>query len=319
MVRNKCVFIIPYFGKFNNYFQLFLNSAGNNPDFSWIIFTDDHDSYKYPENVDVHYLSFSEFKILVQKKFDFEVSIEYPYRIADFRPAFGYIFNDYIQNYDFWGYCDCDLIFGRLSYFWNDDILEKNDKVGMLGHASLIRNKREFNESFMKSINKQKVYKNVLTENRNHSFDEEFNNSINNIFMNQGYRTNFEEYQANTYTKSSNFFLTQYDFYKNSYHVVREKNLFIYIDGHVFSLNLDGDGEIVKKEYLYIHFQSRKMKNKVTNYERFKMIPNAFEDINTQLKNKMDFLHEKKKHVNLHYFQLRTSNLLKKIKKRMRQ
>ena len=296
-----------------------MNSARNNPQFNWLIFTDDRDSYKYPENVDVNYLSFSEFRILVQKKFDFEVSLEYPYRIADFKPLFGYIFSDYIHNYDFWGYCDCDLIFGQLSSFWNDDVLDKNDKVGMFGHATLIRNKKIFNEAFMTPINGKKMYQKVLNENKNHSFDEEFNNSINNIFINKGYRTNFEQYQANTYTKSSNFFLTQYDLAKKRYYILREKNLFIYKSGRIFNLKLDSKGKLRKKEYLYIHFQSRKMKNKVTNYEYFKMIPNSFEDTTTKLENKVDFLHEKNKHFNLHYFKLRTSNLLKKIKKRVRQ
>ena len=34
----KVVFIIPYFGKFNNYFQLFLNSCAYNKKFEWLIF-----------------------------------------------------------------------------------------------------------------------------------------------------------------------------------------------------------------------------------------------------------------------------------------
>ena len=35
----KAIFIIPYFGHFNNYFQLFLNSCAYNRDFDWLIFT----------------------------------------------------------------------------------------------------------------------------------------------------------------------------------------------------------------------------------------------------------------------------------------
>ena len=35
----KCIFIIPYFGKFNEYFTLFLKSCKNNKEFNWLILT----------------------------------------------------------------------------------------------------------------------------------------------------------------------------------------------------------------------------------------------------------------------------------------
>ncbi|WP_333562533.1 DUF6625 family protein, partial [Lactobacillus amylovorus] len=43
----KGAFIIPYFGHFNNYFQLFLNSCKYNSNYDWIIFTDDRTKYDY--------------------------------------------------------------------------------------------------------------------------------------------------------------------------------------------------------------------------------------------------------------------------------
>ncbi|ORI85241.1 DUF6625 family protein [Leuconostoc lactis] len=315
MANNKAVFIIPHFGKFNNYFQLFLNSVENNPDYNWLIFTDDRENYDFPENVEVHYMEFTEFKMLVQSKFDFKVSIEYPYRIADFRPAFGYIFSEYITNFKFWGYSDSDIIVGQLSHFWNDETL---DKIGMLGHATLIRNEKRFREAFKEPINGIEVYKIVFSENKNHSFDEEFNSSINNIFLNKNYKVDFTEYQANTYTKSSNLFLTFFNFEAKRYNIKKEKNLFIYRDGKIINVRLGKGNEIIETEYLYIHFQSRKMKQRVNNYEYYKIIPNSFEDIQNDLTTQKGLLHEKKKHVNLHYFKLRMSNLIKKIRKRVK-
>lgn len=319
MVNDKAVFIIPQFGKFKNYFQLFLDSAEKNPDYNWLIFTDDREQYSFPENVEVHYMEFSEFKTLVQSKFDFEVSIEYPYRIADFRPAFGYLFSEYITNFKFWGYCDSDLIFGQISHFWNDKVLEKTDKIGMFGHATLIRNEKKFREAFKEPIDGVEVYKKVFSENQNHSFDEEFNNSINNIFLNKKYRVDFTEHQANTYTKTSNLFLTSYNFEENKYSISRKKNLFVYKDGAVYNVTLDSENKIVEKEYLYIHFQSRKMKNNVNNPNNYKIIPNSFEDLQTNLITREDYRGEKKKHFNLHYFKLRTSNLKNKISRKVGQ
>ena len=54
----RCVIILPYFGKFNNYFPLFLRSCAYNKDFDWLIFTDDKTKYDYPENVFVNYVTF---------------------------------------------------------------------------------------------------------------------------------------------------------------------------------------------------------------------------------------------------------------------
>lgn len=69
----KCVLIIPYFGKFHNYFQLFLNSCGQNPEFDWLIFTDDRRDFVYPDNVRVHYCEFRDIQELFQSKFDFPI------------------------------------------------------------------------------------------------------------------------------------------------------------------------------------------------------------------------------------------------------
>lgn len=46
-MNNRVAFIIPYFGKFNNYFPLFLKSCEANADLcDWLIYTDDKTEYK---------------------------------------------------------------------------------------------------------------------------------------------------------------------------------------------------------------------------------------------------------------------------------
>lgn len=52
----KIVFIIPYFGHFNNYFSIWLHSCANNPTIDWMIFTDCKVKYNYPRNVKVIYI-----------------------------------------------------------------------------------------------------------------------------------------------------------------------------------------------------------------------------------------------------------------------
>ena len=40
------------------------------------------------------------------------MTIEDAYKLTDFKPAYGEIFQDYIIQYDFWGFTDIDLIYG---------------------------------------------------------------------------------------------------------------------------------------------------------------------------------------------------------------
>ena len=60
-MKKKCVFIIPYFGQFKNYFSLFLESCAYNTDFDWIIFTDNEDSFDYSRNVKKIQMTFEKF------------------------------------------------------------------------------------------------------------------------------------------------------------------------------------------------------------------------------------------------------------------
>ena len=54
----------------------------------------------------------------VQKMFDFPIYLDHPYKLCDYKPAYGYIFPEYTKGYDYWGHCDMtDCIFGNLRKF----------------------------------------------------------------------------------------------------------------------------------------------------------------------------------------------------------
>ena len=167
---NKILLIIPYFGQFNNYFSLFLESCRNNPTVNWLILTDDTTLYSYPNNVKVVYTTLSEIKSRIEKKLGFDIKLDTPYKLCDFKPTYGYVFDEYLKGYAFWGYCDTDMIFGNIRTFITDDILNKSDKVLSRGHLSLWRNCKKMNEFFMASTNG--LYKSVFTSEQNFSFDE---------------------------------------------------------------------------------------------------------------------------------------------------
>jgi hypothetical protein len=66
---------------------------------------------------------------LACEKLGFGVNIKHSYKLCDFKPAYGFIFFELIENYDFWGYCDIDIIFGSIRDFITKEILESHDLI----------------------------------------------------------------------------------------------------------------------------------------------------------------------------------------------
>lgn len=308
----KGVFIIPYFGEFNNYFQLFLNSCEKNPDYDWLIITDNSDEYVFPSNVIVKRMSFKNIQNLVKSKFDFKVNLTYPYKLCDLKPMYGYIFSDFLKEYRFWGHCDTDLIFGKISNFINEEDLNYYDKIGCLGHFTLYKNNLKVNTAFMLPLNGKERYKEVLSYDYNVSFDEEYNQSINNIFNQHGFKIKRLPKIAGIYPKSSNFKVVKLND-DWSYTVEKKsKNLFIWNNG-ILKRFIKSKTKVTESEYLYIHFQSRNMKVNIQNNSIFKIIPNSFDELEVNQINFNTF--PKYKHINLHYFRLRTYNLMVKTRR----
>ena len=198
--------IIPYFGEFPNYFPLFLKSCEFNKTIDWTIITDNRVNYEYPTNVHKIDMSFRELKIRIQSKVQFSISLEEPYKLCDFRPAYGFLFPEIVDGYDYWGYCDVDVIFGDIRKFLTDDIL-KYPKLFELGHFTLIKNNIFYNEMFMRHINNQLYYKKVFTNRKSYNFDETFLDriNINMIFEQNNVFVLKERFMADIYTKSSDF------------------------------------------------------------------------------------------------------------------
>lgn len=317
-MEKKGVFIIPYYGSFKNYYKFFLESCGHNPDYDWLFITDNKEDYDYPTNVKKITLPFSELVRLVQSKFSTQVELKYAYKLCDLKPMYGYIFEDYIKSYQFWGHCDTDMIFGSINDFISDDDLIEFDKIGVLGHFTLYKNNEQVNKAFMLPLNGVQRYKEVLAADYNMSFDEENKASINSIFDTYDFKVKEDLKLAGLYTKTSNFKLTYPNQDWEYFLEKKRKNIFVWDTGVLNRLCVDNKNKTVKtEEYLYIHFQSRKMKVQTSNHKVYKLIPNSFDDLEIP-ESKIDYYNfPKSKHFNLHYFRLRTHNLLDKMRKKI--
>lgn len=111
-MKNKIALVLPYYGKLPTYFNFFLRSLGGmNFD---VLFFSDLKVGKHSENFKLFEMTFEAFKRLAAEKIGTPVRLDSPKRLCDFKPMYGKIFEDYLKEYDYWAFGDCDLVYGRL-------------------------------------------------------------------------------------------------------------------------------------------------------------------------------------------------------------
>ena len=307
MEKKLCCFIVPYFGKLPNYFELFLKTCSTNKNFNWLIFTDDESDYVLPKNVKIERMAFENLKQLIQSKFDFNISLERPYKLCDYKPAYGYIFDEYLKNYKFWGHCDLDILLGDLDNILNEKFIEKYDKIFCLGHMILYKNNEVNNTLFMSKLNNKFLYKESFSTDKITIFDEIYKNktNINEIFKSNNRIVFEDDFSFNVKILPTKFIRTKYDFNLNDFINEKYKSaVYLWENGKIVRF-IKNNNEIIKEEFLYIHLQERKMsfdKNSL-NSKYIQILPNKFLGVNYSIKSIKDFTKFKKKIVCFHYFQ----------------
>ncbi|WP_417237413.1 DUF6625 family protein [Bizionia paragorgiae] len=138
------LFIIPYIGKWPLWFDAHLVSMANNPTINWIFITDADKPVECPENVQFVKTTLTQLNQEVSRSLGVEVNLS-PRKICDIRPAFGKVFEEHIKGYDFWGFCDVDIIWGDIRKFITDALLEQYDIISALenmicGHFTIFKN-----------------------------------------------------------------------------------------------------------------------------------------------------------------------------------
>lgn len=269
-MNKKIAFIAFYFGEFNNYFDLWLKSVGVNSDYNFILFTDDSKKYDFPQNVELHYLSFEKLKSIIQQNFDFKVSIPYSYKICDFRPAFGEIFHEYLAGYDYWGTIDLDIILGNLNNFINDDLLDKYDRIFTQDHLLLYRNTPAVNSAYKGDSNYMtEYYRTVFTSSKLYGFGEKSVGGTYYIWRDNAWSMFEDSYCADLYFRINHFSIVG-----DKVEGIK-KQLFLYSEGKLIRFGKINN-RLVKNEFMYIHLQKRKIDyyfGSIRN-ESFIIVPN---------------------------------------------
>lgn len=172
MKKKNITFIIPFFGNAPLWMDIFLKSCLFNQEVSFLIFTDCMPPGKIG-NIQFIAFDLDQMRNLAEKKLQLPISLVRPYKICDFRPAFGIIFEDYLKDSMFWGTCDVDLLFGDIRKFVTDQVLSGFDIITakrqyLVGHFTLYRNTRKINTLFKKSCDFMTVFQHP----KSFAFDE---------------------------------------------------------------------------------------------------------------------------------------------------
>lgn len=170
----RIAFLNIYIGKLPWYFLYFLHSCETNNTIDFYILTDDDKNIVHiPENVKILKYSLKDFNRAASKKLNLKINVEKAYKLCDFKPAYGIIFENLFKNYDFWGYCDIDIIWGNIRTFMTNQLLESNDIISarndyLTGCFALYKNNKIMRELFMQS----RDYKIIFNSSLNYFFDE---------------------------------------------------------------------------------------------------------------------------------------------------
>lgn len=252
---HKILVIIPYFGRLPNYFQAFLNSCRNSAILDFLLLTDDQSLYEFPENFKVIYQDFDQLKNIIHLKFGKSAYADLPYKLCDYKSLYGYLFEEHLQDYQFWAHSDIDLLFGDVDSFLKKINYEEYDRVFPHGHFSIYKK----DTSIMK----------LFLSNPANNFPQFFDF---NFVKKTTYPCHFDEIAANIILKENNKKFFEKSFHANTHVLLynfligggnsKVPELMVYENGKIFQLQKK-DQLIERHEYMYIHLQGKKL---TTNY-----------------------------------------------------
>lgn len=238
--------MVPYFGVRPTYLPLVVKSMARNPDVHWLLLTDSPVPGA-PHNVTVQLGTFDDLAARIQRHFDFEISLWRPYKLCDFRPAFGELFQAELAGYDFWGHCDLDVVFGQIRDHLPPEAWTA-DKILMQGNFALYRNTPEAARWYRHEIDGIS-YRRCFTRPEAMHFDEW-----------AGIRYILEDLGV-SYWQDDVIFDLSFARYRTraEYPPGHDPRRYAWEEGEICEYRLDG-GDIVRRSALLAHLQKRTMR-----------------------------------------------------------
>jgi hypothetical protein len=167
------IMLIPYFGRWPEWIDLFVESCKWNPSVRWRLYTDCGEPENKADNVDYVHLSFDDYKALVRERLGIAFDPPDPYKLCDLKPCLAHIHERDVAGFQFFGYGDIDVVYGNIRIFYTDDVLARSNVLSthperLAGHFAVLRNTRAFRRAFKRIRN----YRTLLEQPHHASMDE---------------------------------------------------------------------------------------------------------------------------------------------------
>jgi hypothetical protein len=233
-------------GPLPSYFPLWARTLSANKAYDFLLVTDQPVGTQRPANLRVLTMSFDRLRAFIATRLSMEISLDHPYKLCDFKPAYGEIFEDYLAGYDYWGCCDMDMLFGDLDQFITPEILRANKKLFSRGHLTIYRNEPAVNAAYRSStlIDSHQIFTTPAVC----LFDEW--QGIHRIFEELGLGQYNKEIMGDIKVYSSRLVCTNIPNHN--------PQIFVWEEGHVRQYFLK-NGSVAATGLAYVHFQKRKI------------------------------------------------------------
>ena len=251
--RSSICMVVCYFGKLPPYVGCVFRSCASNPDINWLIFTDDITPRKLPPNVRLEPATLAGLQKEFSQKLGFEVNLSHSRLLCHFKAAYGFLFEEFLTKFDFWGHCDLDMVFGDLRKFLREDILTAYPKILCRGHFCLYRNTVEVNRYFMLLTPGAPTYRAAFQSGSTEAYGFDEWRGVYLILRHHNIPQFHDEFIADI-VQPTRWKYTRFEGVAIPNH---PEQVFYWHQGRVFHAYYNADRGINDDEYAYIHFQKR--------------------------------------------------------------
>ncbi len=145
MQEPSLALISPWFGPWPTWINLYLESCSWNPWVTWLIPTDQEPPENQPPNVTFMPMSLAQFVKRIEDVAGLHLTVRDAYKITDFKPLLGAVFEEEIASFTHFGYTDQDIIYGQLDCELTTERLRQYEIISshgdiQSGHLSVFQN-----------------------------------------------------------------------------------------------------------------------------------------------------------------------------------
>lgn len=153
MMTHSVVLFSPWFGPWPEWINLHMESIRYNPSITWIFPTDQAPPENVPPNCHFLSMSLQDFVDRAAEVSGLDLTATSAYKICDYRPMIGEMFEPTLTSFTHFGYTDLDVIYGDLSVELSSERLEIYDVISshaalQSGHMSLFKNTKKLRRAF---------------------------------------------------------------------------------------------------------------------------------------------------------------------------